>query len=127
MMSDYVPGVLSNSTKFSMFFTIMDATIRAGDRLLLFSQSLFSLNLLEDFLQERCLPETDIPWRNGLTYFRLDGSTPAQERERLINAFNAAPAGVGPGAVPLFMVSTKAGSLGINLVRELTILLRNLR
>jgi len=49
-------------------------------------------------------------WQNGRSYFRLDGSTPAQERERLINLFNA------DRNVPLFLVSTKAGSLGINLV-----------
>ena len=55
-MSNYVPGVLSNSTKFELFFTILEATIRAGDRLLLFSLSLSTLNLLEDFLHERCLP-----------------------------------------------------------------------
>ena len=28
------------------------------------------------------------PWRLGQTYYRLDGSTPAMERERLIQGFN---------------------------------------
>ena len=115
-MNDYVPDVLENSAKFSIFFAILDETIRVGDRILLFSQSLFTLGLLEQFLQERCLPDTEIPFRPGVNYFRLDGSTPVQERERLINEFNAAPNGVGPGAVPLFLVSTRAGSLGVNLV-----------
>ena len=136
LMSDYVPCLMENSTKFQVFFSILEETIKAGDRLLLFSQSLLTLNLLEEFLQSKTIPGmkwiksfhkksyailnilgTQIHWNSGTNYFRLDGSTPAQERERLINTFNAAPSDPeAPGAVPLFIVSTRAGSLGINLV-----------
>ena len=109
-MANYVPGLIENSTKFTIFFEILKETIKVGDRLLLFSQSLTSLDLIEEYLQKERVPGTDSPWCNGLTYFRLDGSTPASERERLVNTFNKNP------KIPLFMVSTKAGSLGINLV-----------
>lgn len=110
-MSTYETGVLENSAKFQVFFAILDETIKAGDRLLLFSQSLLTLNLIEEYLQQRRVPgSSNRTWVPGQTYYRLDGSTPAQERERLINAFNAS------SDIPLFMVSTRAGSLGINLV-----------
>ena len=52
--------------------------------------------------------DDEVKWVNGRTYFRLDGSTPSHERDRLINAFNKAEA----IEVPLFLVSTRAGSLG---------------
>lgn len=62
--------------------------------------------------------DDEVKWVNGRTYFRLDGSTPSHERDRLINAFNKAPA----IQIPLFLISTRAGSLGINLVGKIFIL-----
>lgn len=67
-MSKYVPGLLDNSTKFPVFFKILEACIREGDRLLVFSQSLLTLNLLEDFLSERMLPGFKLKVLLYLTY-----------------------------------------------------------
>ena len=108
MFNDYVPGLVENSTKLEIFMSLLEETIKAGDRMLLFSQSLFTLNLIEEFLQKRSIPNraNGEKWANGKSYFRLDGSTAAMERERLINTFNA------DDSVALFMVSTRAGSLG---------------
>ena len=51
LMSEYVPGMVESSAKFQVLFAILDETIRAGERMLLFSQSLLTLNLVEEFLR----------------------------------------------------------------------------
>ena len=144
MFADYKPGLENSSNKLQIFMGILEVTstpllgvqlqllllqesVRCNDRILLFSQSLFTLNLIEDFLKRKHLTETEVlrsssiivcihlcsiqdPWVVGVNYFRLDGSTSALEREKLINTFNANT------KVKLFLVSTRAGSLGVNLV-----------
>lgn len=110
LMKDYVSDLMENSPKIEIFFCILNESIKLGDRLLVFSQSLLTLNLLERFLQRAKIPGTDSNWAKNVSYFRLDGSTAALEREKLINEFNA------NSKVKLFLVSTRAGSLGINLV-----------
>lgn len=110
LMKDYVPNLIENSPKLVIFLSILEESIKKGDRILLFSQSLLTLNILEKFLQRLQVPTTENNWAKNVNYFRLDGSTPALEREKLINEFNANV------NVKLFLVSTKAGSLGINLV-----------
>jgi RAD54-like protein 2 len=129
ILKGYEPGIISNSAKMEAFFCILEESLKIGDRILLFSQSLFTLNLIEDFLHQNVVPGSEVKWAKNLNYFRewpkspidynvlinlpsvgLDGSTAAVEREKLINEFNANP------KFHLFLVSTRAGSLGINLV-----------
>jgi len=55
-MTQYVEGLIENSAKFQVFFSILQKTVEAGDRLLLFSQSLGTLDLLEKFLSQRRVP-----------------------------------------------------------------------
>ncbi|TGZ57279.1 hypothetical protein CRM22_009945 [Opisthorchis felineus] len=50
-------------------------------------------------------------WTKNVHYFRLDGSTTASEREKLINNFNDPK-----NPAKLFLVSTRAGCLGVNLI-----------
>ncbi|CAG2167179.1 unnamed protein product, partial [Oppiella nova] len=101
---NYTTGVIDNSNKMVVLFEIIDECMKIEDRLLVFSQSLFTLNLIEELLKMKK------EWRLGRDYYRLDGSTPPQERERFINRFN------GTTRAHLFLISTKAGSLGINLI-----------
>ncbi|GAB0087485.1 uncharacterized protein DMENIID0001_017940 [Sergentomyia squamirostris] len=110
LMKGYVPDLLENSPKMQIFFCILEESIKLGDRILVFSQSLLTLNLIERFLQMTTVTGTDVKWAKNLNYYRLDGSTSALDREKLINEFNS------NANIQLFLVSTRAGSLGINLV-----------
>lgn len=71
-MRDYVANVIENSPKVDIFFAILEKCIQLGDKLLLFSQSLLTLNLLEQFLKIRPVdtPHYRIFWRKNDNYFR---------------------------------------------------------
>ena len=109
-LSDYIPGLIENSFKMVLLFEIIAECMAIGDRLLVFSQSLLTLDLIERFLQSRDVPKTRTKWCKNQTYYRLDGSTSGHERERYINLFN------NTDSAHLFLISTRAGSLGINLI-----------
>ncbi|KAK6176105.1 hypothetical protein SNE40_014453 [Patella caerulea] len=114
LMKDYIPGILEHSGKMVFLNTIIEESLAIGDKILVFSQSLFTLNLIEEYLSQRNVPRPDMneKWCKNRSYFRLDGSTSAQEREKLINQFNLADNNTSW----LFLLSTRAGCLGINLI-----------
>ena len=55
-------------------------------------------------------PTGDMKWKNGRDYMRLDGTTPQQQRQRLVDHFNDE----GSDA-RLLLISTRAGNLGLHL------------
>uniref|UniRef100_A0A4W4E2X8 RAD54 like 2 n=1 Tax=Electrophorus electricus TaxID=8005 RepID=A0A4W4E2X8_ELEEL len=116
IMSSYKTGVLENSPKMLLLFHLIDESVQRGDKILVFSQSLSTLTVIEDFLCLRAMPiklgEQTQNWVRSINYYRLDGSTSASERERLINQFND-PANT---MAWVFLLSTRAGCLGVNLI-----------
>ncbi|XP_048650595.1 helicase ARIP4 isoform X2 [Marmota marmota marmota] len=119
LLTNYQTGVLENSPKMVLLFHLIEESVKLGDKILVFSQSLSTLALIEEFLGKRevpCLPGAEgqgaQKWVRNVSYFRLDGSTPAFERERLINQFND-PSNL---TTWLFLLSTRAGCLGVNLI-----------
>ncbi|KAK9152799.1 hypothetical protein Sjap_000279 [Stephania japonica] len=70
-----------------------------GDKVLLFSYSVRMLDILEKFLI-----------RKGYSFSRLDGSTPTNSRQPLVDDFNSSP------SKQVFLISTRAGGLGLNLI-----------
>ena len=76
---------------------LIQNAIDAGHRMLVFSQFTSMLALLADDLKKA-----------GISFFTITGSTPKQERLRLVNEYNA-------GDTPVFLISLKAGGTGLNL------------
>ncbi|KAM6571583.1 hypothetical protein CsatA_015663 [Cannabis sativa] len=76
-----------------------------GHRALIFTQMTKMLDVLEAFIN-----------LYGYTYMRLDGSTPPEERQTLMQRFNTNP------KIFLFILSTRSGGVGINLVGADTVI-----
>uniref|UniRef100_A0A8C8K1V5 DNA helicase n=1 Tax=Oncorhynchus tshawytscha TaxID=74940 RepID=A0A8C8K1V5_ONCTS len=98
-------------TKSAGKLTLMQKMMRklkdGGHRVLIFSQMTKMLDLLEDFLENE-----------GYKYERIDGSITGGMRQEAIDRFNA------PGALQFaFLLSTRAGGLGINLATADTVII----
>ena len=93
---------IKQSAKLEHLMEILPEMIAEGRRVLLFSQFTSMLALIEDELKA-----CDIPW------VKLTGQS--QKRDELIDRFTS-------GAVPLFLISLKAGGVGLNLPQADTVI-----
>ena len=99
------------SGKFALLDRMLEHLHKNKHQVLIFSQMTALLNVLEDYLL----------WR-GWNYCRIDGSTKIDDRQRAMDIFNAEKtAGIkgerndNDDRKFVFMLSTRAGGLGINL------------
>jgi chromodomain-helicase-DNA-binding protein 4 len=104
-------ALIEASGKLSILAKILPKLKERGHRILIFSQFLDMLDLLEDFL-------TAI----GFRYGRLDGSTSTVNRQHMIDEFNLAES-----KLDCFLLSTRAGGAGINLGSSLFVWLMSYR
>lgn len=65
------------------------------------------MDIMEDFLKVM-----------GFRYLRLDGGTKTEERASYVNAFNAKDS-----EIQVFILSTRAGGLGLNLQSADTVIM----
>ncbi|NOY25355.1 MAG: DEAD/DEAH box helicase [Oligoflexia bacterium] len=86
-----------DSAKLRALAEIVDSLQAGGHRALLFSQFTSHLDLIQASLDQQ-----------GITWQRLDGSTPPAQREQRIAAFQR-----GEGLI--FLISLRAGGFGLNL------------
>jgi len=101
--------LICESGKFQMLDDMLPQMHANGDRILIFTQFVMVLDILEQYLRIR-----------GHTYLRLDGSTPVTERQVMIDQYNT------DSSIFIFILSTKAGGLGINLTAANTVILHDL-
>ena len=103
------PGL---SGKVEIVLRILKLAVAAGEKTLLFSQSLESLTALEEVLRRAPSPRDAgrLGWMRGLDYLRFDGQCSAEERDQMISHFNQPRLDL-----KLFLISTKAGGQGLNL------------
>ncbi len=90
-------NVKEHGAKLDTIQELIDTSIDAGEKVLVFSQFTSYLSLIADNLKA-----------NKIKYYTIVGSTPKKKRLDLVNAFNE-------NDVPVFLISLKAGGTGLNL------------
>uniref|UniRef100_A0A6Q2ZMS6 DNA helicase n=1 Tax=Esox lucius TaxID=8010 RepID=A0A6Q2ZMS6_ESOLU len=100
-------ALTKSAGKLTLLQKMMRKLKDGGHRVLIFSQMTKMLDLLEDFLENE-----------GYKYERIDGGITGGMRQEAIDRFNA------PGAPQFaFLLSTRAGGLGINLATADTVII----
>lgn len=93
----FIENYHGSSGKLDMLLELLKDAVSGGHRILLFSQYTGMLALIQQQLADM-----------KMTYLYLDGATPAEDRIKLVHAFNA-------GEKNIFLISLKAGGTGLNL------------
>lgn len=121
------------SNKLMLLFQILELASERGEKVLIFSNFVAVLNIVEEMMQlltdyntnkaaaeaKHGLPYQQefgyhyfkSTWVKNRDYIRLDGSTKPADRHRMINAFN----NESNKTLRCFLISAKAGGQGINL------------
>jgi SNF2 family DNA or RNA helicase len=95
--SIFIDNYKGDSGKLIALDDIIEDSINAGHRILIFSQFTSVLKNIGSFL-----------YKKNIEYMYLDGQTKMQERGKMVDAFNK-----GKGYI--FLISLKAGGTGLNL------------
>lgn len=104
---DHIKGLIKSSGKMVLLDSLLTKLKRDGHRVLIFSQMVKMLDILGDYLSFR-----------SYKFQRLDGTIASGPRRMAINHFNA------EGSDDFcFLLSTRAGGLGINLMTADTVIL----
>lgn len=100
---------IADSGKFHYLDKLLSDLKKNKQRCLLFSQFTMMLDIMEDYLTIR-----------GYAFLRLDGATKVSDRLSLIDEYNQNE------EILVFLLSTKAGGLGINLTAASTVVIHDI-
>lgn len=95
----FIENYKGGSSKLEQCMEIIEDSINAGHKILLFSSYTSMFGIIENELNER-----------GIKYFKLTGSTKVDERIELVDEFNQ------NDEIGVFLISLKAGGTGLNLI-----------
>ena len=84
VLTEDTVNALELSGKFLFLVQLLEEAEKLREKVLVFSQSLLTLNLIEEFLSK----EEYGGWTPGLDYFRMDGSTKSDIRSSNVTEFN---------------------------------------
>lgn len=123
MPADNVLKSAKYSGKMMILLEILNLAAEKGDKVVVFSQSLVTLTLIEEILMNlttarerdpQLRPENTKYWKwfSRLDYYRMDGSTNTDKRKKYIEEFNDK----NQPRLRLFLISCRAGGIGINLI-----------
>ncbi|CAO1341380.1 unnamed protein product [Diamesa tonsa] len=101
------PDLFRTSGKFELLDRVLPKMAASGHRVLLFCQMTQCMTIIEDYLN----------WRK-YEYLRLDGTTKSEDRGDLLKKFNSKDS-----SYFLFLLSTRAGGLGLNLQTADTVII----
>ncbi|XP_052088062.1 SWI/SNF-related matrix-associated actin-dependent regulator of chromatin subfamily A containing DEAD/H box 1A-like isoform X5 [Mytilus californianus] len=102
-------SVIGASGKFIKLKQLLQDQKEKGEKVLIFSQFTMLMDIMEKFLKQE-----------KHKYLRLDGQTPVTERQDLIDKFS------NDDSLFIFMLSTRAGGMGINLTAASTVILHDI-
>jgi len=95
----YDYGNPAKSGKMQVVGSLLELWKDTGHKTLLFAQHRIMLDILEKFVRSL----------SGFKYRRMDGNTPIQTRQSMVDEFNTDP------DLHVFLLTTKVGGLGVNL------------
>lgn len=99
--------LIRSSGKIELLARILPKFFSTGHRVLIFFQMTKVMDIMEDFLKMM-----------GWQYLRLDGGTKTEERATHVQLFNAKDS-----EIKVFILSTRAGGLGLNLQTADTVII----